>query len=141
LAFARYLPSDARIGMLERRRAHLIDRLSRSGAKARAGRRVDGYVRSLIEHDREATEHDLSWIERLIARERGGPGALGDGPGLAPSLTDAPSASVFQANRASTRPAPPAAAPTLSGLWRARGSSTNQISGPSAPSNQEESTS
>jgi DNA-binding PadR family transcriptional regulator len=143
LAFARYLPPDARIGMLERRRGHLIDRLSGAGAKGRAGKRVDGYVRSLIEHDREATEHDLSWIERLIARERDVPAALGGGSQLPPPVTDAPTASVFQANRAPARPAPPiaAAAPTLSGLWRARGSGTNKISGPKAPSNQEESTS
>ena len=69
LAFARYLSADARLGMLERRRAHLLDRLSRASA-TRTGRRIDSYVRSLMEHDRESTEHDLSWIERLIARER-----------------------------------------------------------------------
>jgi DNA-binding PadR family transcriptional regulator len=130
LAFARYLPADARIGMLERRRSQLIERLSRAGSKGRAGKLVDGYVRSLIEHDREATEHDLSWIERLIARERG---------------AEAPSASAFQAGRAASRPAPPTAmaAPTLSGLWRPQSTppaTGNQISGPSAPSNQEEST-
>lgn len=72
LAFARYLPSDARLGMLERRRAKLIERLgaARSSRRSeRLGSRLDEYVSSLLDHDREATEHDLSWIDRLIARE------------------------------------------------------------------------
>ena len=72
LAFARYLPPDARLGMLERRRAHLLDRLARVRARVKAGRERDGYTRSLMEHDREAAEHDLSWIEHLIASERSG---------------------------------------------------------------------
>jgi DNA-binding PadR family transcriptional regulator len=73
LAFARYLPPGARIGMLERRRAHLLDRLGRLSSRVRTGRdRLDGYARSLLEHDRESTEHDLSWIERLLASERAG---------------------------------------------------------------------
>lgn len=71
LAFARYLPPGARIGMLERRRAQLVERLSRLSARVRNGRdRLDSYARSLLEHDREATEHDLSWIERLLSAER-----------------------------------------------------------------------
>ncbi len=71
LAFARYLPPEARIGMLERRRIHLVDRLTRLGTRIRAGRgRLDDYAHSLIEHDRETTEADLSWIDRLIASER-----------------------------------------------------------------------
>jgi DNA-binding PadR family transcriptional regulator len=69
LAFARYLSAEARLGMLERRRAHLLDRLSRAGTASRTGRRIDGYVRSLMDHDRESAEHDLSWVERLIAGE------------------------------------------------------------------------
>jgi len=73
LAFARYLPPDARLGMLERRRAHLLERLIHLRARVKAGReRSDGYTHSLLEHDREAAEHDLSWIERLIATERAG---------------------------------------------------------------------
>ncbi len=73
LAFARYLPPDARLGMLERRRAQLLERLVQVRARMKAGReRADGYTRSLMEHDREAAEHDLSWIERLIASERSG---------------------------------------------------------------------
>ena len=70
LAFARYLPPDARLGMLERRRAHLMERLIQLRSRVKAVR--DTYALSLMEHDREAAEHDLSWIERLIAKERDG---------------------------------------------------------------------
>lgn len=68
LAFARYLPPDARIGMLERRRAHLVERLVQIRIRVKAAR--DAYAKSLVEHDREAAEHDISWIERLLATER-----------------------------------------------------------------------
>jgi DNA-binding PadR family transcriptional regulator len=68
LAFARHLPPDARIGMLERRRAHLIERTVQIRARIKANR--DRYALSLMEHDREAAEHDLSWIDNLLASER-----------------------------------------------------------------------
>jgi DNA-binding PadR family transcriptional regulator len=86
LAFARYLPPAARLGMLERRRAQLLERLAHVRARLRAGREpADGYTRSLMEHDREAAEHDLSWIERLIASERaaGPDGPYGPDPSAA----------------------------------------------------------
>ena len=70
LAFARYLPPDARLGMLERRRAHLVERLVQMRARVKALRDHDRYARSLIEHDRDSTERDLSWIDQLIASER-----------------------------------------------------------------------
>ena len=71
LAFARHLPPEARIGLLERRRAHLVERLARARTAIR-GRweRLDEYSRSLAEHGTEATERDISWLDRLIARER-----------------------------------------------------------------------
>ena len=71
LAFCRYLPPDARLGLLERRRAHLVERLARARASIRAGReRMDAYTRSLMEHGTEATERDISWLDSLIATER-----------------------------------------------------------------------
>jgi DNA-binding PadR family transcriptional regulator len=71
LAFARYLPDDARLGLLERRRATLVERLARARAAVRAGRvRIDAYTRSLAEHGTETTERDISWLDRLIAAER-----------------------------------------------------------------------
>ncbi|HEV7886573.1 MAG TPA: PadR family transcriptional regulator [Acidimicrobiales bacterium] len=71
LAFARYLPADARIGLLERRRGVLVARLDRLKAAVRTGReRLDDYSRSLMEHSTEATERDISWLDALIKKER-----------------------------------------------------------------------
>jgi len=71
LAFCRYLPPDARLGMLERRRAQPVERLARARTTIRAGReRMDAYTRSLMEHGTEATERDISWLDTLIATER-----------------------------------------------------------------------
>jgi DNA-binding PadR family transcriptional regulator len=70
LAFARYLPPDARLGMLQRRRAALVERLATSRTRMRTGRgRLDTYTRSLMEHGTESTERDISWLDRLIAAE------------------------------------------------------------------------
>ncbi len=95
LAFARYLPADARIGLLERRRAQLLERLGGGATRART-RPGDRYLDSLIEHDREATQHDLSWIERLIAGERAAPGPeptpLTHGRGAVARIDSAPEA-------------------------------------------------
>jgi DNA-binding PadR family transcriptional regulator len=71
LAFARYLPPDARIGMLERRRSYLLERLARTRGSFRSGLgRFDAYTKSLIEHGNETTERDISWLDRMIAHER-----------------------------------------------------------------------
>lgn len=70
LAFARYLPPQSRVGLLERRRAALVERLASSRTRLRAGRgRFDTYTRSLMEHGTEATERDISWLDGLIAAE------------------------------------------------------------------------
>lgn len=70
LAFARYLPPDARLGLLERRRAHLVERLAKARSSIRSSRdRLDNYARSLLEHRSEATELDISWLDQLIAAE------------------------------------------------------------------------
>jgi DNA-binding PadR family transcriptional regulator len=137
LAFAGYLSVEARLGMLERRRAHLLDRLTRAGTGSRAGRRIDGYVRSLMEHDRESTEHDLTWIERLIARDRD-PAARAAGERTTPPTVPASAASTPAPApvTVSTAPAvPPAIAPpTLSGLR-----ADIAVTGPRARPYQEES--
>ena len=70
LAFARYLPPDARLGMLERRRAHLMERLVQVRGRLKALREGDRYSRSLVEHDRDSAERDLTWIDQLIANEK-----------------------------------------------------------------------
>jgi DNA-binding PadR family transcriptional regulator len=106
LAFARYLPPDARIGMLERRRAHLVERLIQLRTRFKAAR--DGYARSLVEHDQEAAEHDLTWIERLLAAERAaGPSA--PPPSGAGPTAGTPSASPVRRRSGLDRP-------TISGL-------------------------
>ena len=76
LAFARYLAPQARLRLLERRRAQLAQRLTETRAATARGRRLDPYARSLVEHTTESTERDISWLDRLIdaERERGGVG-------------------------------------------------------------------
>jgi DNA-binding PadR family transcriptional regulator len=71
LAFARYLPREARLRLLERRRDQLVERLARvrdSGLNRRE--RMDSYTRSLYEHGTESTERDISWLDSLISSER-----------------------------------------------------------------------
>ena len=90
LAFARYLPPEARLGMLEQRRAVLGERLAQMAARARA-RREDRYMLVLSERQQEELSSHVSWLDRLIREERdpvrgGGPataGAEGRADGLA----------------------------------------------------------
>ena len=71
LAFARYLPSEARLGLLERRRAHLVERLAKARGAMRARReRLDAYSQSLLDHGTETTERDISWLDGLIELEK-----------------------------------------------------------------------
>lgn len=71
LAFARYLSPQARIRLLERRRMELVDHLQKSSAHLdRPVRILDTYERSLAEHARDAVANDLSWVERLLDKER-----------------------------------------------------------------------
>jgi DNA-binding PadR family transcriptional regulator len=67
VAFARFLPQEARVGMFERRRALLVERLRRTRG---ADRQRDLYAESLAERTTELTEHDISWLDRLLAAER-----------------------------------------------------------------------
>lgn len=66
LAFARFVPPEARVRLLERRRATLVERLAK--IRGRAGR--DAYAAALLEHGVATTERDISWLDDLIARER-----------------------------------------------------------------------
>lgn len=67
-AFCRHLASDARLALLERRRAELQERLAQ--ARGTTPRRGDRYIRSLAEHRTESTARDLAWLDELIAAER-----------------------------------------------------------------------
>jgi DNA-binding PadR family transcriptional regulator len=69
LAFARHLAPQARLALLERRKAQLTRRLDADRTRA-AGHSLDDYARSLVEHGTEATEHDIAWLDRLIEAER-----------------------------------------------------------------------
>ena len=71
LAFARYLPAEARLGLLERRRAQLVERRARLTQAARSRReRLDDYAHSLLEHGTETTDRDISWLDLLIELEK-----------------------------------------------------------------------
>ena len=69
LAFCRWCEPEVRLGLLQRRRAALVERLSEGRRTMRSGERLDRYVRSLMEHDTESTERDIAWLDRLIEEE------------------------------------------------------------------------
>jgi len=68
LSFCRYLDAADRLALLERRRNQLTDRLSK--ARRAPSRTIDRYTRSLLEHRARSTQHDLEWIDELLADER-----------------------------------------------------------------------
>ena len=107
LAFARFLPHEARLGLLERRRAYLLERLGRTRHSVRNGwERLDAYTRSLLEHGNETTERDISWLDRLIAGERAQAPARPEGPATAVSTATFHPDEWADSN-APTMPAPP----------------------------------
>ena len=67
LAFARHLAPQARLTLLERRRAQLVQRLGEAeGARAD----LDVYARSVVQHTADGVVHDISWLDTLIEAER-----------------------------------------------------------------------
>jgi DNA-binding PadR family transcriptional regulator len=75
LAFFRHLEPDARIDVLESRRASLTQRraatrtaLRKAGSRARE--RMDRYTLALMERGMRSAEADIAWIDDLIATER-----------------------------------------------------------------------
>lgn len=71
LAFFRHLNPEARIGVMERRRAVLVDRLVQLKERLASYReRVDGYTLSLMRHGMDTTEHDIRWLDDMIKAER-----------------------------------------------------------------------
>jgi DNA-binding PadR family transcriptional regulator len=67
LAFARHLAPQARLALLERRRAQLVQRLGEA-TDARAD--LDVYALSVVQHTAESLDRDISWLDTLIASER-----------------------------------------------------------------------
>lgn len=73
LAFFRHLKPEARLGVLERRRAFLMDRLRDLKQRLTSYReRVDSYTLSLMRHGMDTTEQDIRWLDGLIKAERRG---------------------------------------------------------------------
>jgi DNA-binding PadR family transcriptional regulator len=72
VAFCGELPRARRLELFERRRAQLASQLAgtRANRRRRTGERLDPYLRSLRDHDTASVEHDIAWLDRLIAAER-----------------------------------------------------------------------
>jgi DNA-binding PadR family transcriptional regulator len=68
LAFARHLAPQARLALLERRRALLVQRLGDTESGARSD--LDPYARSVVEHTADGVTRDINWLDSLIASER-----------------------------------------------------------------------
>ena len=77
LAFARHLAPQARLALLERRRAQLVQRLG-EGDEARAD--LDVYARSVVQHTADGVARDISWLDTLIASERASLATAGTEP-------------------------------------------------------------
>ncbi len=87
VAFCSVLDSERRLALFERRRAALARQLADASARRRrGGERFDRYLGSLREHYTEAAQHDIDWLDRLIAHERT---ALADRPAV-PARKDTP---------------------------------------------------
>jgi DNA-binding PadR family transcriptional regulator len=67
LSLARHMVPEARLALLERRRAQLIhQRDDIPGSEVE----LDSYARSVTEHIAEGVEQDIAWLDRLIEAER-----------------------------------------------------------------------
>jgi len=65
-SFARHLAPQARIALLERRRAQLVQGLS-EGAPASD---LDPYAASVVEHAADSVQRDIAWLDELMIAER-----------------------------------------------------------------------
>ena len=70
LVFARYLPSSARLKLLERRRTRIMEDLEQARLVSQETRkRAKKYGNALIEHNIESMERDMAWLNKLIMAE------------------------------------------------------------------------
>jgi hypothetical protein len=74
VAFARHLAPQARLALLERRRAVLVERL---GEAETARDDLDVYARSVVLHTADGVARDISWLDTLIESERAALAAAG----------------------------------------------------------------
>ena len=77
LAFARHLAPQARLALLERRRAQLVQRL---GEVESARADLDVYARSVVQHTADGVARDINWLDTLIASERADLATAGSEP-------------------------------------------------------------
>ena len=68
MAFCHHLTPAQRLELFHNWRAELVRRQDQTRLSGTAGR-LTTYLRSLLEHDTEATAADLVWLDRLIADE------------------------------------------------------------------------
>lgn len=69
MALAKYLTPNLRVGLLERRRSDLLERLAELRTSAHNAE-LDEYARSVMEHAARGVELDLAWIDTLLSAER-----------------------------------------------------------------------
>jgi DNA-binding PadR family transcriptional regulator len=89
-SFARYLPAEGRLHLLERQRRRLEDRIAAakratsatigSGSAIGTGG-LDRYERQIADHAIDSLNRDLAWIESLIAMERAAAGSTAPNTG------------------------------------------------------------
>jgi DNA-binding PadR family transcriptional regulator len=71
LAFFRYTRPETRVRMLERRRGYLLDQLARiKDSLKKLKERMDDYSLELMRYDEFNTEHDIRWLDDMLAAER-----------------------------------------------------------------------
>lgn len=69
VALGRHLTPSLRVGLLERRRQDLLERLSEVRAGV-ANPDLDEYARSVMGHAVQTVELDLEWIDQMLTTER-----------------------------------------------------------------------
>jgi DNA-binding PadR family transcriptional regulator len=67
LAFARHLAPQARLALLEHRRALLVQRQTEAET---ARTDLDVYARAVVQHTADGVARDITWLDTLIASER-----------------------------------------------------------------------
>lgn len=69
-AFSRYMQPETRRRMLEGRRGVLQERLAKVSASLKKMRdRLDAYSLELMEYGMNETEHDIRWLNQMLAAE------------------------------------------------------------------------
>jgi DNA-binding PadR family transcriptional regulator len=100
LAFFGYLRPETRIKLLERRKTYLQDKLDegRRSLKRASRGRADTYTLSLMRHGCDTTEHDIAWLDELIAVERAQLESGGPPPATESAGDDDPQTTELQTN-------------------------------------------